>query len=184
MPTVNEIPTNIRCIEFRQTKGDPDYGHCLYARFYFNLDKYELTIISDCGNYNYKWIETPGSESFLELMSRINSEYLLEKIYGSADIFDYEKTKESLLEEYEDSYEETREKLNQILQDIENEYVPETAEDFVRRFDDELTNYVDFDTETLWENIKKSYPSDVLKIISIFEKNIQPTIKTLLNDNK
>ena len=185
MPTVNEIPTNIRCIEFRQSKGDPDYGKCLYARFYFNLDKYELTIISDCGNYGYKWIETPRTESFLELMSRIDGGYLLDKLYGPAKIFDYEKTKESLLKEYEDSYKETKEELNRILQNIEDEYVPETAEDFVRRFEDERlsADYDVYDSETLWSNIKKSYPSDILKIISIFEKSIVPAICLMLNNN-
>ena len=37
--TVKEIPVNIRCLEYRQDKTDMDYGSCLYARFYFNLDK-------------------------------------------------------------------------------------------------------------------------------------------------
>lgn len=72
--TVKEIPVNIRCLEYRQDKADTDYGSCLYARFYLNLDKYELNIISDVGNYAYQWVATPEHESFLELMARITDE--------------------------------------------------------------------------------------------------------------
>lgn len=92
--TVKEIIPNILCIEYRQDREDKDYGTCLWARFMFNLDRYEMTITSDCGNYGYKWCETPDSESFLELMVRCEKEYILNKIYGNADIFDYNATKE------------------------------------------------------------------------------------------
>lgn len=61
--TVKEIVPNILCLEYRQDREDKDYGTCLWARFMFNLDRYEMTITSDCGNYGYKWCETPDSES-------------------------------------------------------------------------------------------------------------------------
>ena len=77
--TVKEIKPEIVVLEYRQDKDDEDYGSCLWARFYFNLDKYELFVLSDCGNYGYKWCETLGSESFLELMARIGEDYLLWK---------------------------------------------------------------------------------------------------------
>ena len=92
--TVKEIPVNIRCLEYRQERDDMDYVSCLYARFYFNLDKYELNIISDCGNYGYQWCATPETESFLHLMARITDGYLLGKLCGSPKEFDYEATKE------------------------------------------------------------------------------------------
>lgn len=91
--TVNIVKPNMLCLEYRQEKEDKDYGSCLWARFTFNLDRYELTITSDCGNYGYKWVETPKSESFLELMVRCDEVYILDKIYGSPDVFDYEETK-------------------------------------------------------------------------------------------
>ena len=80
--TVNIVKPNMLCLEYRQEKEDKDYGSCLWARFTFNLDRYELTITSDCGNYGYKWVETPKSESFLELMARCDEGYILDKIYG------------------------------------------------------------------------------------------------------
>ena len=46
---VTEIQPNIVALEYRQEQSDKDYGSCLWARFYFNLDRYELTIVSDCG---------------------------------------------------------------------------------------------------------------------------------------
>lgn len=98
--TVKEIPVNIRCIEYRQQSNDPNYGSCLYARFYLNCDKYEMTIVSDCGNYGYKWVETPDSESFLKLVSRMDGGYLLNKLYGQPNILDFEKTKERLIEDF------------------------------------------------------------------------------------
>lgn len=38
---------------FCQERGDPDYGSCLWAVFNFDLERYELSITSDCGNYAY-----------------------------------------------------------------------------------------------------------------------------------
>ena len=71
---------NILTIEFRQERGDPDYGSCLWANFNFDLERYELTIMSDCGNYAYGWVQTPQSESFMHLMARLDWGYLLDKI--------------------------------------------------------------------------------------------------------
>lgn len=70
---------HIICLEYRQEREDEDYGSCLWARFYFNLDKYELMIMSDCGSYGYGWVETPETESFLQLMSRCGKYYILKK---------------------------------------------------------------------------------------------------------
>ena len=78
-------------VETRQERQDSDYGSCLWARFCFNLDNYELTVTSDCGSYAYGWTPTPDSESFLALMSRINKDYLLEKI-AEKSVVDTEPT--------------------------------------------------------------------------------------------
>ena len=65
---------------YRQEKSDSDYGSCLWARFYLDTQNYTMSIESDCGNYSYGWCPTPKSESFLHLLCRIHSEYLLDKI--------------------------------------------------------------------------------------------------------
>ena len=80
MAKVDIISPRILTIEFRQEKTDADYGSCLWARFLFDLDNYDLHITSDCGEYAHGWIPTPERESFLKLMSRVNGDYLLGKI--------------------------------------------------------------------------------------------------------
>lgn len=176
--TVNEIKPNILCLEYRQDKNDEDYGTCLWARFTFNLDRYEMTIISDCGNYGYKWIETPNSESFLELMARCEKEYILDKIYRSADIFDYDETKKYLYECYCHD-EEDKAKLNSIFENIEWNSVPDTADDFIRKFDCENDGYFN-DAWGYEEFIQYRHPTNVVKIASVFDKCIKPKIKEIL----
>ena len=54
---ITQIQPRMLILEYRQEESDPDYGYCTWARFTFNLDKYELSISSECGNYGYKWSE-------------------------------------------------------------------------------------------------------------------------------
>lgn len=82
---------NIITIEYRQERDDPDYGSCLWANFNFDLERYDLTIMSDCGNYAYGWVATPNSESFMHLMARIDWGYLLDKIASRCQV-DFENT--------------------------------------------------------------------------------------------
>ena len=176
--TVKEVPVNIRCLEYRQEKGDKNYGSCLYARFYFNLDKYELNIISDCGNYAYKWVETPEHESFLQLMARIGEEYLLHKLCGEPKEFDYEATKEHCYKWFGED-DEDREILDRIFENIEYDYEPQTGDDFIRLFDEE--NYEEgrpkhaYFSDT-WELPVYVYTADQKKICKIFKEKIQPII--------
>lgn len=180
MATVNEIQPNILTLEFRQDKSDPQYGTCLWARFYFNTDRYELSILSDCGDYAYKWVETPDSESFLELMARCDSGYLLDKFTGGPKIFDFEKTKERLFNEYIDSQnEEESEQLKNIFNDFD--YEPETAEGFYQMFteNDTYNTFPEFH-----EYITNSYPRGAERICEIFEEHIQPAIQEHLLETK
>lgn len=175
--TVNEIKPNILCLEYRQEETDKDYGSCLWARFMFNLDRYELTITSDCGNYGYKWVETPKSESFLGLMARVDDGYMLDKLYGSANLFDYEATKKFAYKWYADD-EEDKEKLDKIFEEVEWMYKPETAELFLDKFDSENDGYFS-DT---WELPQYDYPANALKIVQVFKDYIQPKIKEILKE--
>lgn len=173
--TVKEIIPNILCLEYRQDREDKDYGTCLWARFMFNLDRYEMTITSDCGNYGYKWCETPDSESFWELMVRCEKEYILNKIYGNADIFDYKATKEHIYECccYDD---EDKAKLDRIFEDIELDYEPNEEIDFMRKFDEENDDYF----TDIWEFTQYRYPADAIKIVTVFDECIRPKIKEIM----
>lgn len=178
--TVNEIKPNMLCLEYRQEKEDKDYGSCLWARFNFNLDRYELNITSDCGNYGYKWCETPNSESFLELMARCGEGYMLDKLYGHKDIFDYDATKERIYEIFGED-EEDKERLDEIFDEIEvyGSYV-DTAQEFMRVFEDNNHGYF----SDVWEYLQFVYPTNALKIVEVFGECIKPKIKEILKQQQ
>ena len=82
-------------VEYHQDDHDTDYGCCLWARFYFDLDNYSLTIESDCGSYGYSWCKTPQVETFLHLCNRFDWGYLLDKL-ARQNIFDGDETWDNL----------------------------------------------------------------------------------------
>lgn len=177
--TVKEIKPNILYLEYRQEKIDIDYFSCMWARFMFNLDSYELSITSDCGNYGYKWVETPKSESFLELMARCDTGYMLNKLYGYADVFDYEATKERIYEYFGD--EEDKEKLDEIFEEMEIYGCGvDSPSEFMRVFEDNNDN----DFCDVWELLQYVYPSNALKIVEVFKEYIQPYIREQLKEQK
>ena len=65
---------------FIRKKTMPIMGLVSGAIFNFDLERYELTITSDCGSYAYGWVPTPRSENFMHLMARLESGYLLDKL--------------------------------------------------------------------------------------------------------
>lgn len=174
--TVKEIKPKMFCLEYRQEPGDKDYGSCLWARFMFNLDRYELSIVSDCGNYGYKWVETPNSESFLQLMSRCDEGYIINKLYGHEDIFDYEKSKAAVYENYCDD--DNKEEIDDIFDELEIYGAPETAESFCKELS-KASEYID----EPWLCVVYEFPPNVLKIASVFENCIKPAIKIMLQSD-
>lgn len=174
--TVKEIPVNIRCLEYRQDRSDADYGSCLYARFYFNIDKHELSIVSDCGNYGYQWVATPETESFLKLMSRISSDYLIHKLCGDPREFDYDATKANFYRYADD--EDDKKRLDAIFEEIESNFVPFAGETFLELFEREDDGW----WSDAWGYVKYCYNPNQKKIVEIFENIIQPVIRELLQE--
>ena len=177
MSKVNIIRPNILTLEYRQDKEDKDYGSCIWARFNFNLDRYELFISSDCGTYGYKWCETPKTESFIELMSRVDKDYLLHKLCGEPKEFDYDATKESILRCYEDD-EVNLELVKSIFEEIEDQYEPNSADCFALMWDE--ADSPDHNFPEIWDRIVYSYSYDAIKIVNIFENEIKKALKEIL----
>lgn len=174
MASVEIKQPDIVVIEFQQEKGDPDYGTCSWARFKFDCDNYELTIVSDCGDYNYGWSITP-SESFLHLMARIDEDYLLSKISSLSQI-DIDKSlncvedliKWNTLDEFDIDVEDIKRKIRRSCTDYE---FMDALNDYL------LSRDIVIDDYELWACIRKDYPSGAQKIAEIFKNYIQPAIK-------
>ena len=181
---VKRIDPEILVLEYRQDKDNKDYGSCLWADFYFNLDSYDLAILSDVGNYGYAYWSATSSESFLELMARISKSYLLEKLCGEQKDFDYEATKERFYEYYGEESED-RAKLDEIFEEIECEFEPTSGDAFLKMFDDlnvDNHNHAIFcDT---FEMPVYDYTPWQKRICTIFRDYIQPEIRRLVKEAK
>jgi hypothetical protein len=129
--------------------------------------------MSDCGNYGYKWVETPDSERFLELMARVSKDYLLHKLCGNPKVFDYEATKAHF---YDYADDEDKKRLDEIFEEIENKYIPDNGETFIELFEQENDGW----WEDAWEYPIYEYTAWQKKIASVFKNHIQPVIRKMV----
>lgn len=183
MATVKIEMPEITIISYRQERGDEDYGSCLWARFYFDRKHYHLSIESDCGNYGNGWYPTPDHETFLQLSSRFEMEYLLDKI-SNRSVVDGVATHKALmefLEEYDDAaYEELTAKQRKYLEEACRSN--RTDRDCVENILDELENTefagscCEYDIACC---IEMTYPRGAKKIAEIFRDHIQPVLREL-----
>ena len=97
-------------------KEDPDmYWRCMWARINLDHDNFTLSVTSDCGDYSYSWHVTE-SETFRQLMCRINPDYLLGKI-SSRSRFDIEQSKKETIDNIQKYYtdeEDIEDKIEEI----------------------------------------------------------------------
>ena len=77
---IRNATPNVIKLQLRQEEQDEDYGECLWCDVIIDCDAYALYIDSDCGGFAYTWTPTPDTESFIKLLCRMNSGYLLGKI--------------------------------------------------------------------------------------------------------
>lgn len=170
-------------IEFRQEKEDEDYGSCMWARFVLDTENYDMHITSDCGNYGYGWVPTPKQESFLKLLSRMDSEYLLGKI-ASMDTVDTEETYNHIKEYLEYiSDGKTFEELDVDMQRIYAACTYSNKKDVVDSIlsEIELSELEDEVSEfDLYENICMTYSASQKKIGEVFKKHIKPFLGEFL----
>lgn len=179
MPKVNVYHPCITRISYQQEKGDPNYGTCLWADFEFDTINYRLQIMSDCGNYAYEWVPTPGKESFFGLCRRLDPGYLLNKI-SSKTVIDLEETASNAIDliyqsiEYEANLEDDWEELLKCeIADSDLQTETEIA-DHIVNFAGECSINVDF--YDAYMCICKDYPEQAKRIIKTFETYIKPKI--------
>lgn len=170
-------------VSFRQERSDEDYGSCLWARFNFDTKHYHLSIESDCGTYGNGWVPTPDHETFLQLCSRFDEGYLLDKL-DNRSVVDGRATHKALMEFLSDYDGFAYELLNEIqLEELEN------ACRCNRRDGDCLKNIMDVLEDTEYSGscseydiaccIEMTYPNGAKKIVEIFRNHIQPVLREL-----
>lgn len=171
---------------FTQEKSDPDYGSCLWARFYLDLNNYTMAIESDCGNYTYGWVRTPKSESFLQLLARMDTDYLLGKI-SRETVIDGDATADALLEFIKECAEGECIDLNEEdLESIRDAcYHHDNVRDLVDNVLDEvisteLRKSLEYDTDYIYGCVVMDYPASAKKIAEVFGNCIKPKIKEII----
>lgn len=179
MPKVNVYHPCITRISYQQEKGDPNYGTCLWADFEFDTINYRLQIMSDCGNYAYEWVPTPGKESFFALCRRFDQDYLLSKI-SSETVIDLEETASNAIDliyqniEYEANLEDDWEELLKC-EIVDSDLQTETEiADHIVNFAEKCSVNVEF--YDAYMCICKDYPEQAKRIIKTFETYIKPKI--------
>ena len=189
------LTPNIVRIAYHQESGDPHYGSCLWAYYDFDLDRYMLNIQSDCGNAAYRWVETPGGESFLHLMARCDDGYMMMKLFGTPELVDKDATVDEVRErlgigneedymlDLDEDERQKREDAIQELSDTMDEYggISQDAADAILT---EWANDNDMDIDCIWECVATDYSVLQYRIVQIFKDHIQPKIRELLKDGE
>lgn len=76
-------------------ENDDEKFQCMWVRFMFDCDNGQLDISSDAGDYHYRWGYNVN-EDFMHLMTRLNKEYLLNKI-ADRSIFNLDASKKTMI---------------------------------------------------------------------------------------
>ncbi len=176
---IEEVKPSIRQFMFRQERGDPDFGSCMWASFILDTKNYTLHIASDCGEYAYGWTPTPKSESFVHLMARIGEDYLLYKI-ANRDQFDYETSKAKTIENLKIYFEDEPEKVDNLVGEIEYHEcvgdIQDSYDCFFKEMDGILADANVLDSYELINGVL-DYSAGAKKIAQIFCEVLQPLLK-------
>lgn len=174
---------------YRQEKGDPDYGSCMWARFYLDLNNYTMAIESDCGNYTYGWVPTPKSESFLQLLARMDGDYLLGKI-SSQTIIDGDETAKNVVDMVKEIAEGVLEELDESdcngIKDAcyhhnDERDLVDGVIDAASALTTPVYKALERDTYELYGCVVKDYPANAKKIAEVFVSCIKPKIKEIID---
>lgn len=173
---IKKVEPRTYTYELYPEKSDKEFSSCMWARFIFDCDNGRLNINSDVGDYTYTWGHSKN-EDFIHLMSRVNEDYLLNKL-SDRSVFLLEGSKKELIESIETywydfgfetkaEWEECkRELLGLSSFDAGNKYA------FFNRVQEIIP---DIDADVIY--IEKDYPYQAKLIVNWFIKYLQPKIK-------
>lgn len=152
---------------------DPDmYWRCMWARITLDHDNFTLSAVSDCGNYSYSW-QVTESESFIDLMKRINDDYLLDKI-SDRTVFKLEESKKETIANIKLCFDSdfSSKKMDEIIKEVEE--IQESSEESFYRAVDEIS-----DINDAYELVSsvKDYPEGAKVFCRIFKEYLQPLIR-------
>ena len=177
--TVTVEKPEIITMLYRQEQSDADYGSCLWARFYLDTKNYTMSIESDCGNYSHGWVPTPGRETFLRLLCRLDCGYLLGKL-AERTVVNGEETWEALRDRIECEWE-------YLDDDVWDEL---EAACFHKRNADEVYSAVvdvlkytplekEIDACSIYGCVEMDYHASAKKIVSVFLSAIVPVLRQM-----
>lgn len=172
-------PSNTTEYHLRLEPGDPLYTACMWADILLNHDTYTLFVQSDCGNYTYGWTPTPDEESFLHLMCRVNSEYLLRKISEETKFFLGESKKATVenIRKYCDGDIDEKE-LGELCEEIMD--IEDCGEEgFCRSAIDSMDSRNLVDSFELL-SVVKDFPAGAKTFVRLFREIIQPELRKQL----
>ena len=172
---IEELNTSI--IKYRL--HDKKNGAVLY--YTLDLDKYQLSIQGEvCGSY--KWCETPDSESFLELMVRCSSGYLVNKLFEK-DFSCTESIKTVKRYIKESGFFYIKEDERNCLREI-SEICADSPDFFIGQVVNILKDYnINYDDYEVWSCVEKDYKYWDRKAISYFCNNIKPKLRKRMGEN-
>lgn len=186
MKVTIETP-EVLVLKYQQEKTDEDYGSCLWARFYLDLQNYTMSIESDCGNYVHGWTPTPEHESFLKLLARMDGDYLLYKI-SNQTVIDGDETCKAVMEMVKDIAESELVELDDFdLDEIKDAcYHHNDERELVEAVLDaslpiSVYTALERNTYELCGCVVKDYPTNAKKIVSVFVSCIRPKIKEIID---
>lgn len=161
-------------------KTDEMYTKCLWARFLFDLANWSLMAQSDCGDYSYSWKVEKGGRTFLEFMTVIDEEYLLNKI-SSRSCFNADSTKQNVIAWVCEDESLSKEEKNRIVSEITEIEVCLDGQLFLQELEDieGMDNFCD-----LWECLDYEYPLCAKTFVWIFKEIVQPQIAKYITQRR
>jgi hypothetical protein len=150
-------------------KEDELYTSCMWARITFDNKNWSMMAQSDCGDDSYSWVPEKD-RTFLQLMQRIDGEYLLGKV-SDRRRFDEESSKKNLIDWVSSELDSER-----LAKEIKGINVSSEGR-FIREVE-EIDGMEDF--PDLWECLEHDYPQSAKTFCRIFTECIQPEIRKFM----